>query len=81
MLHRSQWTFRALRSLKFHAIDLVPDPWKYILLLKLKNWLWESDLLAHGLYSNGTNDLTLQKTSKFNSYLENIQFLSLCFGA
>ena len=27
MLHRSQWTFRALRSLKFHAIDRVPDPW------------------------------------------------------
>ena len=27
MLHRSQCTFRALQSLKFHAIYTVSDPW------------------------------------------------------
>ena len=29
MLHRSQYTFRALQSLKFHALSLVHDPWQY----------------------------------------------------
>ena len=83
MLHRSQWTFRALQSLKFHALHLAPVPciW-YILsqcVTNLQNKCAFNVFKIVQFLSTSLQSLIMAKMVKAQNSLDEIPSCQVCF--